>query len=219
VTLPIICKEPTMTAIDRLTIETPDPDAAEAFTLAAFGDGLPLRYAPSQTPTSGFRGFTIGLDVAGPSNVDRVFSRAVAAGATGIKAPKKQFWGGYSGVLRSTDGTVWKIATTAKKDAVGVDDHIQRVVLLLGVVDVKATKQFYVDHGLGVAKSYGGKYVEFAAGSGNVTLGLYKRAGLAKEFGVNPDGSGPHGLAISGGAGTFTDPDGFDWRPVNARHG
>ena len=34
-------------------------------------------------------------------------------------------------------------------------------MLLLGVDDVKATKQFYVDHGLAVGKSFGSKYVEF----------------------------------------------------------
>ena len=64
-TLPIICEEATVTAIDRLTLEAPDPDAAEAFTLAAFGAGLPIRYAPSRDPSSGFRGSVRAGVVAG----------------------------------------------------------------------------------------------------------------------------------------------------------
>ena len=36
-------------------------------------------------------------------------------------------------------------------------------MLLFGVADIGASKRFYADRGLTVAKSYGGKYVEFEA--------------------------------------------------------
>ena len=48
----------------------------------------------------------------------------------------------------------------------GGHDSVDAVVLLMGVEDVKASKQFYVDRGLTVAKSLGGKYVEFDATAG-----------------------------------------------------
>lgn len=85
------------------------------------------------------------------------------------------------------------------------------MVLLLGVADVARSKQFYVERGLAVAKSFGSKYVEFAAGSGPLNLSLYKRRGLAKVAGVSPDGTGSHRLTIDSDATPFTDPDGFVW--------
>ncbi|MGW3891500.1 hypothetical protein ACWD69_22680 [Micromonospora chokoriensis] len=70
---------------------------------------------------------------------------------------------------------------------------------------------FYVDRGLTVAKSFGRKYVEFA--TSNIKLALYGRRAAAKDAGVSPDGAGSHRLVIgSSSAGTFTDPDGFEWK-------
>ncbi len=41
-----------------------------------------------------------------------------------------------------------------------------------------------------VARSFGGKYVEFAAGqSSRVKLAMYKRPALAKDLGVPVDGA------------------------------
>ena len=81
----------------------------------------------------------------------------------------------------------------------------------MGVTDVAASKQFYVEHGLEVAKSYGRKHVQFVNRSGPVTLALYGRRALAKTAGVSPDGTGSHRIAIKSTAGTFTDRDGFTW--------
>ena len=74
-----------------------------------------------------------------------------------------------------------------------------------------ASKRFYVDRGLAVAKSFGRKYVEFASPSSSVKLALYGRRALAKDAGVSPDGTGSHRLMIDGDAGPCTDPDGFGW--------
>ncbi len=85
-------------------------------------------------------------------------------------------------------------------------------MLLLGVEDVRASRRFYAERGLTVAKSFGGKYVEFAAdGPGSVKLALYKRSGLAKDVGVPVEGGGAHRLVLGGDSGSFTDPDGFAW--------
>jgi len=83
-------------------------------------------------------------------------------------------------------------------------------VLLLGAEDVRASKRFCTGHGLAVAKSFG-KYVEFATPSSPVKLALYGRRALAKDAGVPTEGSGSHRLSIGGDAGSFTDPDGFEW--------
>ncbi|MEO3790716.1 hypothetical protein ABGB14_10910 [Nonomuraea sp. B10E15] len=65
--------------------------------------------------------------------------------------------------------------------------------------------------GFAVTKSYGRRYVEFAAPPSPVKLSLLKRRALAKAAGVAPDGTGSHRLVIGGDAGSFTDPDGFVW--------
>lgn len=205
-----------MTSIDHLVLETPDLGAAEDFYPRAFGRLSQIRLREAAAPSAGFRGFTLGLDTTGPAAVDHLHGAALAVGATEVKAPRKQFWGGYSGVVRSPDGVVIKIATNAKKDEGPAGARIERVVLLLGVTSVKVTKEYYAARGLQVEKSYGSKYVEFAAGAGRVTLGLYKRAGLAKEFGVAPEGSGSSRLRIVGGNEAFGDPDGFTWEPAGA---
>jgi hypothetical protein len=196
-------------AITSVTLEVPDPDAAGAFYRAAFGLGTQVRLRASQAPTTGFRGFTLSLVVSQPSTVDALVGAALDAGAT-IKPVKKGFWG-YGGVVRAPDGTIWKIATSAKKDTGPATRQIDDIVLLLGAEDVAATKQFYVERGLKVARSFGSRYVEFDTPASHVKLALYRRRALAKDAGVPPEGTGSHRITITSDAGSFTDPDGFAW--------
>ena len=197
-------------AITSITLEVPDPDAAGAFYRAAFGLGTQVRLRASQEPTTGFRGFTLSLVVSQPSTVDTLAGAALDAGATTIKPVKKGFWG-YGGVVRAPDGTIWKIATSAKKDTGPATRHIDDIVLLLGTEDVAASKQFYVEQGLTVARSFGSRYVEFDTPASHVKLALYRRRALAKDAGVPPEGTGSHRITITSDAGPFTDPDGFAW--------
>jgi extradiol dioxygenase family protein len=88
---------------------------------------------------------------------------------------------------------------------------VDELVLLLGVADVKATRQFYAGHGLTVGKSFGSKYVEFDLPGTRVKLALYGHRALAKDAGVDPAGDGSHRMAVAGDLGSFTDPDGFAW--------
>ena len=88
-------------------------------------------------------------------------------------------------------------------------------MLLLGVEDVKASKQFYVDRGLAVAKSFGSKYVEFdAAGLAGQAGALQRGVPPPRTPASPPDGSGSHRIVIGSDAGPFTDPDGFAWEAV-----
>ncbi|MGW6457975.1 glyoxalase [Streptomyces sp. NPDC055078] len=202
-----------MNSIDCLTLEVADPTAAERFYTDAFGLGRQVRLRPPEGPTSGFRGFTVSLVVSQPSIVNGFFGAALAAGATELKPAKKSLWG-YGGVVRAPDGTIWQLASSSKKDTGPDSRKIDEIVLLLGVSDMAATKQFYVDRGLTVAKSFGSKYVEFDGSSSPIKLSLYGRRGLAKVAGVAPEGSGSHRLTIGGDAEAFTDPDGFRWEPA-----
>lgn len=199
-----------MTAIESLTLEVADAAAAQRFYETAFGLGRQIRLRVSEAPTAGFRGFTVSLLVSQPATAKGLIDAARAAGATALKPPAKSFWG-YGGVVQAPDGTIWKVATSSKKDTGPATRRIDQVVLLLGATDVAATKRFYVDRGFAVAKSYGRKYVEFEAPATSVKLGLYGRRALAKDAGVTPEGSGSHRLVIGGDAGAFSDPDGFEW--------
>ena len=202
-----------MTSIDSITLEVADLPAAERFYSAAFGLDSRLRLRASQEPTTGFRGFTLSLLVSQPADVNALLDAALAAGATALKPAAKSMWG-YGGVVEAPDGTIWKAATSAKKDTGPATGKIDSVALLLGVADIAASKRFYVEHGLAVAKSFGPMYVEFEAGSSPVKLGLYRRKALAKDAGVAPEGSGSHRIAI-GGTEPFTDLDGFAWETTS----
>jgi len=132
-----------------------------------------------------------------------------------LKPVKKSLWG-YGGVVQAPDGSIWKIATSSKKNDGPATRTIDSLVLLLGAEDVKASKQFYLDRGLEVSKSFGRKYVEFTSAANNVTLALYGRRALAKDAGVAPEGTGSHRLTVAGASETFTDPDGFAWEAACA---
>jgi catechol 2,3-dioxygenase-like lactoylglutathione lyase family enzyme len=200
-----------MTSIRSLTLEAPDPDAARAFYTEAFGLGDRVAARASDAETTGFRAFTVSLVVPQPANVDRLIGAALDAGASPLKPVKKSFWG-YGGVVRAPDGAIWKVATSSKKNTGPTTMQIDEIVLLLGVADVAASKRFYIERGLEVAKSFGRKYVQFA--TTDIKLALYGRSALAKDAGVSPDGSGSHRIVIGSDAGSFTDPDGFAWDPA-----
>ncbi len=204
-----------MTRIDAVVLEVPDPAVAVRFYDAAFGLGPELRVRASEAPTSGFRAFTLSLVVSQPATVDALIGAALDAGATPRKPVRKSFWG-YGGVIEAPDGTTWKVATSAKKNTGPASREIDDLVLLVGAADVVASKRFYVEHGLTVAKSFGRKYVEFDTAP--IKLALYGRKALAKDAGVAPEGTGSHRIAVRSDAGSFTDPDGFAWETAELQH-
>jgi predicted lactoylglutathione lyase len=199
-----------MTSIESITLDVADLTAAKDFYTTAFDLGTELRLRESEAPTEGFRGFTLSLVVSQPATVDALLGPALDAGATSLKPAAKSLWG-YGGVVQAPDGTIWKVATSSKKNTGPASRQVDQFVILLGVADMAASKQFYVDHGLAVARSFGRKYVEFDAASGPVKLALYPCRALAKDAGVAADGTGSHRVMIGSDAGSFSDPDGFAW--------
>jgi hypothetical protein len=202
------------TSITSLTLAVPDPAAAEAFYSATFGLGTQVRLRTSEAPATGFRGFALSLVVSQPATVDQLIGATLDAGATTLKPAKKGFWG-YGGVVAAPDGMIWKVATSAKKNTGPATRRIDDIVLLLGAADVSASKRFYQERGLAVARSFGRKYVEFAAPSSHIKLALYGRRALAKDVGVSPDGTGSHQVVLACDGGPFTDPDGFAWEAAS----
>ena len=202
-----------MPAIDHVVLEVPDTAESELFHKSAFDLGDLVQVRESHEPMSGFRGFTLSLVVSQPRTVDSLVATALEAGAREVKPVRKSFWG-YGGVVQAPDGTIWKIATSSKKDSDPAAREVDDVVLLLGVADVKATKQFYVARGLAVGRSFGSKYVEFDLPGSRVKLALYGRRALAKDAGVPEEGSGSHRMVVAADAGAFADPDGFVWESV-----
>ncbi len=197
--------------IESLTLEVADAAASQAFYGTALGLGDQFRARATDTPSTGFRGFTISLVVGQPSTVDSLQQTALGAGAESVKPAQKGMWG-YGAVVRDADGVIWKLATSSKKDKGAATRQIDDLVLLIGAADMGASKRFYVDRGLTVKRSFLGRYVEFDAPTGGIKLALYPgRAGLAKDAGVSPDGDGSHGIAVKSPAGEFSDPDGFAW--------
>ena len=199
-----------MFTLETITIDATDATDAQAFYEKAFGltDQISVRQGPG---TGTGRPFTISLVVSQPSTVDSLVDSALTAGATSLKPVEKSFWG-YGGIVQAPDGSIWKIATSAKKDNGPATREIDDIVLLLGVADVKATKRFYAERGLGVKRSFGGKYAEFEAAPGAVQLAIYPRRALEKETGVALDPSAAYGIVLGGGSEAFTDPDGFTWQ-------
>lgn len=202
-----------MASITAVTLDVPEPTAAAAFYARAFGLEAQLGFRASEAPTRGFRAYTLSLVVARPAAVDRLIGDALDAGAAALKPVRKSFWG-YGGVIEAPDGSIWKVATSSKKNTGPATRQIDEIVLLLGVADVAASKRFYVDRGLEVARSFARKYVQFD--TGQIKLALYGRRALAKDAGVSPEGDGSHRIAIASDAGSFTDPDGFTWQDARA---
>ena len=105
------------------------------------------------------------------------------------------------------------VASSSKKNTGPATVKIDAVVLQLGVTDVAASKRFYLDRGLIVARSYGRRYVEFDTGP--VKLTLYQRRALTKVAGVSSDGTRSRRLVVGSDAGPITDPDGFVWEAAS----
>jgi hypothetical protein len=201
-----------MANIDSVTLEVTDLSTARSFYDTAFDLGDRLRLRETDAPTSGFRGFHLSVIASQPANVHALFDAAVDGGATVLKPVAKSMWG-HGGAVQAPDGTIWKVATSAKKDTGPASRQVDEIVLLLGATDVSVSKKFYVERGMTVGKSFG-SYVDFKMGSSPIGFGLYKRAALAKDAGVPPEGTGSHRLAVNGDLGELTDPDGFAWEPV-----
>ena len=85
------------------------PPEVAFFTLNGTWLGLYGRQALAEDATvsdegHGFESFTLAHNVHSESEVDKVVTQAVEAGADLVKKPQKVFWGGYSGYFKDAVG-------------------------------------------------------------------------------------------------------------------
>ena len=182
-----------------------DPTAARRFYNAAFrlGPELGLR-ASEKARRAGFRGFTLSLTVSQPATVSHLIGAALNAGATPLKPAAKSLWG-YGGVVRAPDGTIWKVSPRRRRTPVPPPRRSTRSCSCSEDADVAASKRVYAGHGLAVAKSFGRKYVEFAAPSSPVKLALYgHRPRTPVSLRTAPDHTGSRSAATPGPSPTRT---------------
>lgn len=59
---------------------------------------------------AGFSGFTLAHNVSSEAEVDKLYEKALAGGATPVTPPVKKDWGGYSAYFADPDGYYWEIA-------------------------------------------------------------------------------------------------------------
>lgn len=93
----------------------PSPDGAVFYQCGTLALGLFGRKALAEDQgrpdaVLGTGAVTLAQNFDTVADVDAAYAAALAAGATGLKAPEKVFWGGYSGYFADPDGHVWELA-------------------------------------------------------------------------------------------------------------
>ena len=78
-------------------------------TFALYPRGLLAEDVNVNSEGSGFRGFTLAINLRSKEEVDSFFEEVVRAGATPVKRPQKVFWGGYSSYFSDPDGHLWEV--------------------------------------------------------------------------------------------------------------
>lgn len=83
---------------------------ANGFALGLFGLADLAKDQGRTGAALGTGAVTLAQNFASEAEVDAAYSRALEAGGTGLKAPEKVFWGGYSSYFADPDGHVWELA-------------------------------------------------------------------------------------------------------------
>ena len=73
-------------------------------------DELAKDMSADGTRAAAYAGFALAHNVRSAAEVDEIFRRLKANGATVLKEPQEVFWGGYSGYFADPDGHPWEVA-------------------------------------------------------------------------------------------------------------
>jgi catechol 2,3-dioxygenase-like lactoylglutathione lyase family enzyme len=79
----------------------------ELYPLSLLAEDIDERDPPKIT--GGFAGITLAYNAASEAEVDETMALAKQAGAVIAKAPRKVFWGGYSGYFQDPNGYYWEV--------------------------------------------------------------------------------------------------------------
>ncbi len=83
---------------------------AGAVVLALWSwDKLAADAVQQAEPHPAFRGATLAWNCRTPEEVDAVYAKALAAGATPVRSPGKTDYGGYRGYFADPDGHLWEV--------------------------------------------------------------------------------------------------------------
>jgi len=82
----------------------------DGIALGLFGRAALARDQGRKGAAFGTGAMTLAQNFSDRAAVDAAYTKALAAGATPLKAPEEVFWGGYSGYYADPDGHVWEVA-------------------------------------------------------------------------------------------------------------
>jgi predicted lactoylglutathione lyase len=77
---------------------------------ALFPDHALAEDAGIEAKGSGFKKFSLAINMRSEKEVDDFFTSVEKNGAKPLKRPQKVFWGGYSSYVADPDGNLWEIA-------------------------------------------------------------------------------------------------------------
>jgi predicted lactoylglutathione lyase len=227
-------KEPDVLALDAITLGVPDVPAARDFYAAAFSptitdhgqyvdvdlhgtghiglygtESLASDAQAEATAPSGFRGYVLSTIVDQPSEVEALLDAAARGGAKVLQPAKKMLFAGFSAVYQAPDGAIWKLAAATRKNTgpAAQPPVPTETIAFLGVADLKASKSFYETLGMTVDRDYGTKFVDFQVRPGTCRLGLMPRKALAKDAGIDQEGSGSRAVVFNRRAGSREEVD------------
>lgn len=133
--------------------------------------------------------FMVSVVVAEPTEVHTVHDAAIADGAREVSAPRKGFFGGFSGVHVRSDGAVVKPSSARRKDR-GTPRSVpepDETVVVLGVDEPEEVRDFYVALGMVTDRDYGRKFVDFTLSDAGIRLGMLTPNAIMKDTGVSSD--------------------------------
>ncbi len=80
------------------------------FILSLFPAGELAKDASVPGDRSGFKGFTLSINLNSEEEVNDAFRELRSKGVNIIKEPQKAFWGGYSGYIEDIEHNLWELA-------------------------------------------------------------------------------------------------------------
>ncbi|HOY48457.1 MAG TPA: VOC family protein [Flavobacteriales bacterium] len=59
---------------------------------------------------SGFKSFSLSINLNSEKEVDLLFQELISKGARSLKSPERVFWGGYRGYIADPEDNLWELA-------------------------------------------------------------------------------------------------------------
>ena len=113
--------------------------------------------------------------------------------------------------MQAPDGTIWKVAASSKKNKRPGGPEFEHLVLLLGVEDVKASKEYYVTRGSEVGEELRRQVRRVRGPAPDIKLVSLQPRAARQGRRRRCRGNRVAPILVVSDAGDFTDPDGYVW--------